>query len=289
MPDYRYRIVNVFTTEEKLSGNPLCVFEDARGMSDATMQALAQQFNLSETTFVLPPSRARDDSAPPIVPARIRTFTPAFEMSFAGHPTLGSAHVVRELLNIGTDFALETGVGPIALHAAGDTWRLQANAPITRKSALPSEEVAQLLGLAASDLAAAPLWVNTGNDQLLIALRASESLARCRIDAAGLTRLGEGGAAAKVYLWSLEEPSTVRARFFFSTHSGVMEDPGTGSACANLGGFLVATNAPLPIQLTINQGEFLRRPNRLRLEVDANKRIFVSGRVILLGQGSITL
>ena len=280
MTDYRYRIVNVFTTDDRLSGNPLCVFEDARSMSAATMQALAQQFNLSETTFVLPSS---------IAPARIRTFTPAFEMSFAGHPTLGSAHVVRELLNIGNDFALETGAGPIALHASGDIWRLQANAPATRKPTLPAEDVAQLLGLAASDLAAPPLWVNTGNDQLLINLRATEVLARCRVDAAGLTRLGEGGPAAKVYLWAWENPSTVRARFFFSTHSGVMEDPGTGSACANLGGYLVATNAALPIQLTVHQGEFLRRPNRLQLEVDASKRILVSGRVIALGAGSVTL
>jgi trans-2,3-dihydro-3-hydroxyanthranilate isomerase len=280
MPDYRYRIVNVFTTEEKLSGNPLCVFEDARGMSHATMQALAQQFNLSETTFVLPSS---------IAPARIRTFTPAFEMSFAGHPTLGSAHVVRELLNTGNDFALETGVGPIALHACGDIWRLQANAPVTRKPALPAEEVAQLLGLSASDLAAPPLWVNTGNDQLLINVREAAALARCRADAAGLKRLGEDGPAAKVYLWATENAGTVRARFFFATHAGVMEDPGTGSACANLGGYLVATNATLPIQLTVHQGEFLRRPNRLRLEVDANKRIFVSGRVIVLGAGSVTL
>jgi trans-2,3-dihydro-3-hydroxyanthranilate isomerase len=79
--DYRYRIVNVFA-EERLGGNPLAVIEDGRGLDDATMQAIALQFNLSETTFVLPSSVAN---------ARVRIFTPTFEMPFAGHPTLGSA------------------------------------------------------------------------------------------------------------------------------------------------------------------------------------------------------
>ncbi len=280
MPDYRYRIVNVFTTDEKLSGNPLCVFEDARGLSDATMQALAQQFNLSETTFVLPSS---------IAAARIRTFTPAFEMSFAGHPTLGSAHVVRDLLELGGDFALETGVGPIALHARGDVWRLQANAPLTRAPGLAAAEIARLLGLNETDLAAAPLWVNTGNDQLLIKLRATDALTRCRTDATALVRLDEGAAAAKVYLWAFASEREVQARFFFTTHSGVMEDPGTGSACANLGGYLIATGAACPLELTVNQGQFLKRPNRLQLAVDAGQHIFVSGRVIVLGAGVITL
>src|SRR5258706_9740871 len=89
MPDYRYRLVNVFTVNgAKLSGNPLCVFEDARGLDAAAMQALALQFNLSETTFLLPSDAAS---------AAVRIFTPTFEMPFAGHPTLGTAHVVRAL------------------------------------------------------------------------------------------------------------------------------------------------------------------------------------------------
>src|SRR5688572_15965030 len=96
MTIYRYRVLNVFADDSaddsassrRLTGNPLCVFEDARGMDTATMQALALQFNLSETVFVLPSDKAT---------ARIRIFTTAFEMPFAGHPTLGSAQVVRAL------------------------------------------------------------------------------------------------------------------------------------------------------------------------------------------------
>src|SRR5258708_39867208 len=89
MSAYAYRIVNVFTQGRvPLSGNPLCVFERAQTLDAARMQALALQFNLSETTFILPSERAS---------ARVRIFTPSYEMSFAGHPTLGTAHVCRAL------------------------------------------------------------------------------------------------------------------------------------------------------------------------------------------------
>src|SRR6201987_6314087 len=89
MATYSYRIVNVFTQGRTvLSGNPLCVFERAQSLDSARMQALALQFNLSETSFILPSERAS---------ARVRIFTPRYEMPFAGHPTLGTAHVCRAL------------------------------------------------------------------------------------------------------------------------------------------------------------------------------------------------
>src|SRR5512136_1336894 len=93
-----YRIVNVFARGGAFTGNPLCVFEDGSGLDEATMQALARQFNLSETTFVLPSERAT---------ARVRIFTPSYEMPFAGHPTLGTAHVVRALTATGNALSLE--------------------------------------------------------------------------------------------------------------------------------------------------------------------------------------
>src|SRR5438876_8889775 len=102
MNHYAYRIVNVFA-EAPLEGNPLAVFEDGRGLDDATMQALALQFNLSETTFILPSTRAT---------ARVRIFAPTFEMPFAGHPTLGTAHVVRALKG-GDAVTLEMRAGVI--------------------------------------------------------------------------------------------------------------------------------------------------------------------------------
>src|SRR5216110_1243901 len=111
--ELKYRIVNVFARQGRLTGNPLCVFEDGEGMDDATMQALALQFNLSETTFILPSERAR---------ARVRIFTPAFEMPFAGHPTLGTAHVVRSLTGAGDSMTLEMKAGVIPVTAHGNRW-----------------------------------------------------------------------------------------------------------------------------------------------------------------------
>lgn len=121
---FDYRIVNVFTqAASRLTGNPLCVFEDARGLDDAQMQALALQFNLSETTFILP-----SDSAD----ARVRIFTPGYEMPFAGHPTLGSAHVLRSCRGLGDAVTLEMRAGIIPVRADGDHWELRANPATTR-------------------------------------------------------------------------------------------------------------------------------------------------------------
>src|SRR5687768_14469926 len=106
---HAFRIVNVFTVDgDRFSGNPLCVFEDARGLSDEQMQALARQMNLSETTFVLPASS-------PDATARVRIFTPGFEMPFAGHPTLGTAFVVG-----GERIAFEMLAGRVAVTRDGD-------------------------------------------------------------------------------------------------------------------------------------------------------------------------
>src|ERR1019366_8182553 len=99
MPTLRYRIGNVFA-ESPLAGNPLCVFEDGSALDSATMQALALQFNLSETTFILPATAAG-------ATAHVRIFTPGFEMPFAGHPTLGTAHVVRDLFDAGDQVKLQ--------------------------------------------------------------------------------------------------------------------------------------------------------------------------------------
>jgi PhzF family phenazine biosynthesis protein len=141
MTAYAFRIVNVFA-EERLGGNPLAVFEDGRGLDDATMQALALQFNLSETTFILPSTAAT---------ARVRIFTPSFEMPFAGHPTLGTAHVVRSIKG-GDQVTLEMRAGVIPVSAEADRWTLQANAPKTRAVAASRDEIAAMLGLEARDI-----------------------------------------------------------------------------------------------------------------------------------------
>ena len=121
MPAYAYRIVNVFTQGRTvLSGNPLCVFERAQSLDAARMQALALQFNLSETTFILPSERAS---------ARVRIFTPSYEMPFAGHPTLGTAHVCRALGLGGDRLTLELPAGIIPVRATEIAGRCRPTHP----------------------------------------------------------------------------------------------------------------------------------------------------------------
>lgn len=283
MTDYAFRIVNVFA-EERLAGNPLAVFEDGRGLDDAAMQALALQFNLSETTFVLPSDRAS---------AHVRIFTPTFEMPFAGHPTLGSAHVVRSLGG-GDDVTLEMRAGVIPVRAQGDVWTLEAQAPRTRPVAASRDELAAMLGLESTDVGIEPLWVDTGSEQLLIPLTSVAAVRRCQPNAELMVRHGSvalpgGGSRSMAYVWAEVAPDGIVARFFFPKHGAIVEDPGTGSACANLGGWLVATRASRPRTVTIAQGEAVGRRCRLGLTVDAAGAIFVSGRVIELGRGTITL
>jgi trans-2,3-dihydro-3-hydroxyanthranilate isomerase len=279
MPTYAFRLVNVFA-ESQLAGNPLAVFEDARGIDERTMQALALQFNLSETTFVLPSERAS---------AQVRIFTPTFEMPFAGHPTLGTAHVVRLLGKAGNEVTLEMRAGIIPVQAHGDVWTLQANAPKHRPAGAGREAFAAMLGLGSNDFAdSQPLWVDTGSDQLIIPL-ASFVAVRAATPHPGLMQQhATNGPRSMAYVFA-REGDHVLARFFFLKHGAVIEDPGTGSACANLGGWLLATGAALPQKVTVDQGEAVGRPCRLGLEVTAERHIRVSGRVIEIGHGTIGL
>ncbi len=280
MADYSYRIVNVFA-ESRLAGNALAVFEDARGLDAEAMQALARQFNLSETTFLLPSAQAT---------ARVRIFTPANEMPFAGHPTLGSAYVVRSLKQCGDALNLEMQAGIIPVIAAGDVFSLQANAAKTRPLELGPQALAEMLGLAPQDLGEPALWVDTGSDQLVVPLASPDAVARCRPEPRLAERHANQAGMVKLYVWANAGGDEISARFFFSKQPGSLaEDPGTGSACANLGGWMIATKKPLPLQRLIRQGERVDRPCRLRLVVDAEQRIFVAGRVIELGRGTLSI
>jgi trans-2,3-dihydro-3-hydroxyanthranilate isomerase len=282
MTTLRYRIVNVFA-DSPLAGNPLCVFEDGSALDDATMQALALQFNLSETTFVLP-ATGKDATA------RARIFTPAFEMPFAGHPTLGTAHVVRELMKTGNAVKLEMKAGVIPVTAQGDEWTLQANAPQSHAPDVKRGQFAQMLGIAESDVLNGALWVDTGSEQLIMPLASADAVERCQPKAELLARYSVGSKRNSLaYVWARVNETTVRARFFFTKYGSVVEDPGTGSACANLGGWFIAQRAPLPLAVRVLQGDQVGRPCRLGLTVDKDQRIFVSGCVIALGCGEISL
>lgn len=297
MATHSYRLINVFTRgTEALSGNPLCVFENGAGFDDPTLQALARQFNLSETTFILPSSCAN---------ARVRIFTPAYEMPFAGHPTLGTAHVCRALGLGGNELTLEMKAGVIRVIAEGaDHWTLQANPPRWREPAEPPEAIAAMLGLEPRDIGERPLWVSTGREQLIVPLTSVEALRRARPKPEALERFKseEGGSMAYVFAPREAPPAmpgsaalvSIRrepliARFFFPQGPAVLEDPATGSATANLGGWCIALGLGLPCRFEISQGEQAARPSKLHLDVDADRRVFVGGDVIELGRGTITL
>lgn len=282
MHSYSFRILNVFTIAgDRLSGNPLCVFEDARGLDDAAMQALALQFNLSETTFILPSDKAA---------ARVRIFTPNFEMSFAGHPTLGTAQVVRELKSTGDALQLEMKAGVIPVSAQGDTWTLQANAPSWREVMASAAQLASMLSLRETDIGAPPLWINAGSEQLVIPLKSAEAVARCAPVIKLLQRYAKvHDERFLAYVWSERNDGHIEARFFFAKGDAYAEDPATGSACANLGGWFLATRTRLPLVKRIYQGAAAARPSQLELRVDEDQKIFVSGAVIELGRGTINL
>jgi trans-2,3-dihydro-3-hydroxyanthranilate isomerase len=280
---YAFRLLNVFAIAgDPFSGNPLAVFEDARGLSDEQMQAIARQMNLSETTFIFPSERAS---------ARVRIYTPSFEMPFAGHPTLGTAQVVRSLAHAGDRLTLEMKAGIIPVAAQGNRWELQTNAARTRPIEAAHAELAQMLGLDVADIGERPLWVDTGSEQLVIPLRSVAAVGRASPDIKLMAQhaFSPTRGASMAYVWAQDEVGGIVSRFFFPKAGSIAEDPATGSACANLGGWFVANGAALPLQRVIHQGDAVGRPSLLGLRVEPDGRIFVSGLVIELGRGEIGL
>lgn len=271
MRTYRFQVVNVFA-ESTFGGNPLAVFEDARGLSDAEQQALTDQFNLSETTFIWPSTTS--------AAARVRIFSPGYEMAFAGHPTLGTAHIVRELLKTPDRFVLDLNVGPIEVSAVGERWELRSTKPTWSEIVAAPE-----LGLKAEQILPGARWVSTGMEQLLVPLRDIEAVRDCR-PVEPLPRNALGNVALYVFA---KTPTGFITRFFWDQHGVLREDPGTGSACANLGGWCLAQSTPLPFEAVIEQGHALNRLNVISLRIDAAQNIFVGGRVVPLMRGEVSL
>jgi trans-2,3-dihydro-3-hydroxyanthranilate isomerase len=276
---HAFRIVNVFTIDgDPFSGNPLCVFEDARGISDVQMQSLARQMNLSETTFVLPSERGD---------ARVRIFTPGFEMPFAGHPTLGTASVIAA----GRDrVVLDVKAGLVPVTYAAGAWTLRAaRPPEVRRTDATRDDLARMLGLPAGAVSDEPLWVDTGADQLVIPIATSALVRAAKPVPELLERWGMSvkREEAMAYLWAADEPAWT-VRMFFTVHGSVHEDPATGSACANLGGWHIAQGRA-PIAATLRQGDAVDRPSQLGLRVDGDGGIYVTGSVIELGRGTVDL
>jgi trans-2,3-dihydro-3-hydroxyanthranilate isomerase len=280
MAAHPFRIVNVFTAPHgALTGNPLCVFEDGSAFDTKLMQALARQFNLSETTFLLPSSRAE---------AGLRIFTPTYEMPFAGHPTLGSAHVCRALKRGGDSLRLDMQAGIIDVRAQGDRWTLTAPDATWRELRESRAALAASLGIEQSDIGERPLWVKAGKEQLIVPLRSPEAVRRCAPTSA-LRDIPSEDGIGMAYVFAMRSPCTVLARFFFPQGSAMIEDPATGSATANFGGWCIAMQRAMPLRLEISQGEQVGRPSLLYLEVNAEREIFVGGDVREVACGHIDI
>jgi len=278
----RYRILNVFTDgDNPFSGNPLCVFEDATGLSDKTMQDLARQLNLSETTFIT--SKDAD------VTANVRIFTPNYELPFAGHPTLGTAYVVSEMSGAGDEVVLRMPAGDIPVQFAGNVWTLRANPPTSSAVEVLRSDLTAMIGLTADRVAAEPLWVDTGTIQLILPLKTAEDVRSASADPKLLAEFAtRPGGESLVYLWAPTGADTIEARLFFTQNNAAIEDPATGSACANLGGWFLA-NGERGIRRRIQQGSAIQRPSVLDLVVNDEGTIFVSGVVREVGRGTFDL
>jgi trans-2,3-dihydro-3-hydroxyanthranilate isomerase len=301
MRSYEFAQVDVFT-DRVFGGNPLAVFPEATGLSGVEMQAIAQEMNLAETTFVLSPSRA--DCV-----ARVRIFTPARELPFAGHPTLGTAYVLagRGRLPAGGSAALEEGVGPVPVRLEGDPvgpsfiWMRHPAAtfgpPLEERGA-----VAAALGLAEPDLlAGAPIMVgSTGVSFLYVPLRDRAAVDRAAADAPALRRVCADPAVVVVFLFAPEPEADppagrVYARMF-APEAGIVEDPATGSASGPLGAYLVRHGLVASadeVRIVSEQGTRMGRQSFLHVRVrrrgERGEEIEVGGGVVPVLEGVLHL
>jgi trans-2,3-dihydro-3-hydroxyanthranilate isomerase len=281
MSTYRYVVSDVFT-DTPLAGNGLAVFTDAREIPEEQLQPLARELNLSETVFVLP---AEGEGH-----ARIRIFTPATELPFAGHPTLGTAFVLAGPLQL-QEIKLETGAGvvPVRLEREGPRivfgWMTQ---PVPTVEAFPQEaEVLAALGVERSGLPV-ELYDN-GLRYVYVALGSENEVAALRPDLNALAEfdsiLGFNAFAGSGYRWKTR---------MFAPGGGVTEDPATGSAAGPLAVHL-ARHGRIAFgdEIQISQGAELKRPSTLHARAygtaDSVDRVEVGGSAVIVARGEFRL
>ena len=301
--EFRFVQVDVFT-ERVFGGNPLAVVFEAVGLGDSEMQAIAREMNCSETTFLLPPTR-------PDCAARVRIFTPAREVPFAGHPTIGTAWVLatEKMLPPGTTrFNLEEGIGPVEVTLEGDParpsflWMRHGEARLGPELT-DRAEFARALGLAETDLLPGhPVCTgSTGNTFLYIPLKDRETVDRARLDVPALLAAQGEGPNLGVFVFAPDpDPgqgtATVYSRMFAPHTSGVPEDPATGSASGPLGAYLVERGLVAPaatVDIVSEQGTRMGRPSFLRIRIGMRggriSDIQVGGRVVAMIDGRLRI
>jgi trans-2,3-dihydro-3-hydroxyanthranilate isomerase len=227
----KYQIVDVFT-EHALEGNPLAVFPDGAGFSDDEMQKIARELNISETVFVQPARR-------PDCVARLRIFTPARELPFAGHPTVGTSFVLlREGVTKGERFLLEEGVGPVPVRVESGARPLiwLTTPPIQFRETFDRTVAAEALGLTREDLLDIdPQLVTAGNPFIFVAVREGEAVDRAWLDASGMRRFNAPSSGVFVFA---PTPGGAYSRMFAPDH-GIVEDAATGSATGPLAAYML--------------------------------------------------
>ena len=278
-----FRQVDVFSVEP-LRGNPVAVVHDAEGLSVEQMQAFAAWTNLSETTFLLTPTTEAADY-------RLRIFTPAEELPFAGHPTLGSAHAWREAGGRAREpgrLVQECGAGLVTLRALGDEARWAFAAPPLRRSGPLSPEelsaVTAALGLRPEQVLASA-WVDNGPGWVGVRLRDAEAVLGLRPDWSRFEGLEVGVVGPYADPAPGEPAVEVRA---FCPSLGVVEDPVTGSLNASLAQWLTA-DGTLPDSYVASQGTCLGRAGRVHVERDPDGTVWVGGDTTTVVQGEVLL
>jgi trans-2,3-dihydro-3-hydroxyanthranilate isomerase len=266
MREYDFVTVDVFT-DRRFGGNQLAVFTDARGLSGAEMQSLAAEFNLSETTFVLPPSDPKHT-------ARVRIFNRTAEMPFAGHPNVGTGYVLAQQ---GRDkdgvllFEEIAGLVEVKIERSGNAVSgatIAAPQPLSLGLELPAETIARCAGLGTGDVVTAahkPVVATVGNPFVLAEVapaalaRAIPDLAAFRTAIAGLPELK---GRLSIYLYARDGGARIRARMF-APLAGTVEDPATGSAATPLAALLLSRGKEQTAAFDITQGVEMGRPSLL--------------------------
>jgi trans-2,3-dihydro-3-hydroxyanthranilate isomerase len=294
MAEFRFETVDVFT-DERFGGNPLAVFVDARGLSDAQMQALAAELNLSETTFVLPPSD-------PANTARVRIFNRTTEMAFAGHPSIGTAYVLARNTALGETLRLEAPAGIVRVDMERDAsglivgGTLTVPQPLSLGDTVSPETIAACAGLRVNDVithAHEPVQATTGNPYV-IAEVAVDALDRAAPDLnafrAALAERPHFGNRFSLHLYA-RDGENIRARMF-APLSGTWEDPATGSANAPLVALLLSLTEAREARFVIRQGEKMGRPSLIRaqaLRTDDGISAKIGGDCVPMFRGLIDL
>jgi len=299
----RFHTLDVFT-EDRLSGNPLAVVHDCDGLDASRMQAIAREFNLSETVFILPPEDA-------VNTARIRIFTPANELPFAGHPTVGTGVLLAQLRApelvgaSGVVIALEEGIGLVKVEvsrrgtrAARGVFALPKLPAMLDAPVRDPQLAARALGLDVADIGFDDHGVvnaSAGVPYTLVPLGSLEALARAQSMATPDFDAAFGGTPHPCcYLYARDGRRRWRARMFAPT-LGLTEDPATGSAAAAFAAALMAFEKPADgdEQHIIAQGVEMGRPSEIVLTLDVAGGALVSatigGAAVIVSQGTIDL